>query len=223
MLARRTGRAPHGFSADRPRPPRLSEHLDGLKRIEASGQFSNNGPEVRALEAEMVDRLFDGRGCAGGGQCDAGADDRHPAGGGHDAEARHAGDDARHDLAATAQAAIWAGLTPLIVDVDPQSWTADPARRSDARAPWRPDRAIVPYATFGTDIDLDRYAWLARRHGVGVVVDAAASLGTLDERGRVRYGGALHAGLFDARDQDLFGRGGWSIAAMTASTSCARW
>jgi dTDP-4-amino-4,6-dideoxygalactose transaminase len=76
----------------------------------------------------------------------------------------------------------------LIVDVDPQSWTVDPARRSDARAPWRPDRAIVPYATFGTDIDLDRYAWLARRHGVGVVVDAAASLGTLDERGRGRTG-----------------------------------
>ena len=27
-----------------PNPPRLSEHLDALRRVEASGVFSNNGP-----------------------------------------------------------------------------------------------------------------------------------------------------------------------------------
>ena len=43
---------------------------------------------------------------------------------------------------------------------------------------------LLPYATFGNAIDLDRYAWLQRAHGVGVVIDAAASLGTLDEGGR---------------------------------------
>ena len=32
-----------------PNPPRLSEHLDALRRVEASGVFSNNGPEVRAF------------------------------------------------------------------------------------------------------------------------------------------------------------------------------
>ncbi|WP_447407611.1 DegT/DnrJ/EryC1/StrS family aminotransferase, partial [Clostridium perfringens] len=47
-----------------PRPPRLSELGEGLRRIEASGVFSNNGPEVRAFEREVVDALFDGTGAA---------------------------------------------------------------------------------------------------------------------------------------------------------------
>ena len=61
-----------------------------------------------------------------------------------------------------------------------------PARSLRARGLTRGDRVgvIVPYATFGTDLDLDRYAWLARRYDVGVVVDAAASLGTIDAAGR---------------------------------------
>ena len=36
---------------------------------------------------------------------------------------------------------------------------------------------VVPYATFGYDIDLARYERLTRQFGVPVVVDAAASLG----------------------------------------------
>ena len=77
------------------------------------------------------------------------------------------------------------GLTPLIVDIDPRDWTADPAEeeRMLARHGERIG-VVVPYATFGTVIDLDRYAWLAQRYGVGIVIDAAASLGTLDEAGR---------------------------------------
>ncbi|MDR6144905.1 dTDP-4-amino-4,6-dideoxygalactose transaminase [Sphingomonas sp. SORGH_AS870] len=169
-----------------PRPPRLSEHLDGLKRIEASGQFSNNGPEVRALEAEMVDRLFDGRGAAlAVGNATLGLMIAIRQAAGMTPKPGMLAMMPAMTFAATAQAAIWAGLTPLIVDVDPQGWTADPGEEERMLAR-HGDRigAIVPYATFGTDIDLDRYAWLARRHGVGVVVDAAASLGTLDERGQ---------------------------------------
>ena len=45
-----------------PRPPRLSELGDALRRVEASGVFSNNGPEVRAFEAEATDQLFGGEG-----------------------------------------------------------------------------------------------------------------------------------------------------------------
>ena len=42
----------------------------------------------------------------------------------------------------------------------------------------------MPYATFGYPIDLEQYTKLADQLGVPVVVDAAASLGTLDEQGR---------------------------------------
>ncbi|WP_454278981.1 DegT/DnrJ/EryC1/StrS family aminotransferase [Sphingomonas sp. Marseille-Q8236] len=168
-----------------PRPPRLSEQIEGLRRIEQSGQFSNGGPEVRALEDEMVARLFGGSGAAlavGNATLGLMIAIRQAAG-----LNPRLGDLAMMPamtFAATGQAALWAGLTPLIVDVDPESWTADPdqeermlARHGDRI------RVIVPYATFGTAIDLERYAWLAERYGVGIVVDAAASLGTLDRSG----------------------------------------
>ncbi len=42
---------------------------------------------------------------------------------------------------------------------------------------------VMPYATFGADIDLARYELLQAKHGVPVVVDAAASLGTRSAAG----------------------------------------
>lgn len=168
-----------------PNPPRLSALTEGLHRIEASGVFSNNGPEVQAFEGEVTDRLFAGTGAslavsnatlglmvairqAAGLYPKPGTLALMPA----------------LTFAATAQAAIWAGLTPLICDVEAETWAPDPAQeeallaRHGARI-----GVIVPYATFGTAIDLDRYAWLAKHYQVGVVIDAAASLGTRDENG----------------------------------------
>jgi len=169
-----------------PRPPRLSEHLDALRRVEDSGVFSNNGPEVRAFEAEANEQLFGGRGAslavanatlglivaireAAGPAAPTGRFALMPA----------------LTFAATAQAAIWAGLTPLICDIDPDDWGACPAAEEKLLRQYG-DRiaTIIPYATFGNAIDLDRYAWLQRQHGVGVVIDAAASLGTIDDAGQ---------------------------------------
>ncbi|WP_342658106.1 DegT/DnrJ/EryC1/StrS family aminotransferase [Sphingomonas sp. NY01] len=169
-----------------PNPPRLSEHLDALRRVEASGVFSNNGPEVRAFEAEATGRLFDGRGAclavanatlglmiairdATGAGIAPGTLALMPA----------------LTFAATAHAAMWAGLTPLVCDIDPDDWGLNPAAEERLLAQHGARiGVIVPYATFGNAIDLDRYAWLAQRHGVGVVIDAAASLGTRDAAGR---------------------------------------
>ncbi len=88
-------------------------------------------------------------------------------------------------FAATAQAALFAGLTPLICDVDPEDWGMCPTEEERLLRHYG-DRigVIVPYATFGNAIDLDRYAWLQRRYGVGVVIDAAASSGTIDDSGQ---------------------------------------
>lgn len=195
-----------------PRPPRLSEQMEGLKRIEASGQFSNNGPEVRALEAEMVARLFDGRGAAlAVGNATLGLMiAMRQAAGLHPRPGTLAMMPAM-TFAATAQAAIWAGLTPLIVDIDPQDWTADAAEEERMLAQHGGRiGVVVPYATFGTLIDLDRYAWLARRYEVGVVIDAAASLGTLDEAGRGFGTGAPFALVYSMHATKTFsvGEGG---------------
>ena len=175
----------HRYPLIQPNPPRLSDHLAALRRVEASGVFSNNGPEVRAFEAEATAQLFGGVGeCLAVGNATLGLmiAIRHAAGGAP-APGRFALMPAL-TFAATAQAAIWAGLTPLVAEIDADSWTMS-AAAEERLLREHGDRiaVVVPYSTFGTAIDLDRYAWLQRRFGVGVVVDAAASLGTRDVRG----------------------------------------
>ena len=169
-----------------PNPPKLSEHVDALRRVEASGVFSNNGPEVRAFETEIVERMFGGEGAAlavGNATLGLMVAIRQAAGM-NPAPGTLALMPAL-TFAATAQAAAWAGLTPLICDIDPDSWQASAVHEEALlRAHGERIGVVVPYATFGTAIDLDRYAWLAARYDVGVVIDAAASLGTLDEAGR---------------------------------------
>ena len=158
--------------------------VEALTRVEQSGIFSNNGPELRAFEADATRRLFGGRGaCLAVANATLGlmialrdAVSDGPAG-------RFAIMPAM-TFAATAQAAWWAGLTPLVCDIDAADWGA--AAEEEERLLTRYGAqvaAVVPYATFGYGIDLDRYRWLSRRHGVAVVIDAAASLGTTDAQG----------------------------------------
>lgn len=167
-----------------PHPPRLSKLAEGLARIEEAGIYSNNGPVLRAFEASATEQLFGGKGaCLAVANATLGlmialrdAVSDGPAG-------RFALMPAL-TFANTAQAAWWAGLTPLVCDIDADNWSAaaneeeELLERHGAQI-----AAIVPYATFGYGIDLDRYRWLSNRYGVAVVVDAAASLGTTDAAG----------------------------------------
>ncbi len=169
-----------------PNPPRLSEHLEVLKRVEASGIYSNNGPELRAFEAEATAKLFGGQGaCLGVGNATLGLMLAIRQAIGRDGAAGRLALMPAFTFAATAQAAEWCGLTPLLCDIDPGDWSACAAAEERLLAK-HGDRiaVIVPYATFGNAIDLDRYAWLMRHYGVGVVIDAAASLGTIDAHGQ---------------------------------------
>lgn len=168
-----------------PQPPKLSAMAEGLRAIEERGIYSNGGPVVRGFEADATARLFEGKGdClavanatiglmiairnAAGPRANTGAFALMPG----------------FTFAATAHAAEWAGVTPLLCDIDPEDWAA--SAEAEARAFERyGDRiaVVVPYATFGAGIDLTRYRGYHER-GVGVVVDAAASLGARDVDGR---------------------------------------
>lgn len=168
-----------------PQPPRLSMMTDTLRAIEARGTYSNGGPVVRGFESAAAARLFGGRGaCLAVANATLGLmlAIRHAAG-------PRAGSGAlalvpAFTFAATAQAVQWAGLKPVLCDIDPEDWTM----RADAEAAAfdrHGDRiaVVVPYATFGAAIDLARYREYHAR-GIGVVIDAAASLGTIDAEGR---------------------------------------
>ncbi len=176
----------------RPEPPRLSEAGDALRAIEQSGWFSNFGPVNGRFEAALLDQMFGGQGgCLT--VCNATIGlmlaIRHAVGWRADPVAASAG--RRYALmpsftfAAAAQAALWCGLTPLFCDVDPTDWAASAAAEAALLARHVGEVAVVvPYAAFGYAIDLGRYEAMTRRHGVPVVVDAAASLGTIQADGR---------------------------------------
>ena len=170
----------------RPAPPRLSEASDRLREIEDRAVFSNFGPVNTAFENDMVANAF-----AGEGACTTVCNATiglmlavQQAIGDRPTRRRYALMPS-FTFAATAHAALWCGLTPLFCDIDPVTWSPCAEDEERLLAQYGTDIAVVmPYATFGYDIDLDRYEDITRRHGIPVVVDAAASLGTLSGDGR---------------------------------------
>ncbi len=187
-----------------PRPPRLSEMGDALRALEASGYYSNGGPIVRQFEREAAAKLFGGEGfCLAVSNATLGLMLAIR-------EAR-AGRSGRYALvpaftfAATAHAAIWAGLTPILVDSDPADWAMSAAAEEALLEQYGDEIAVVvPYDTFGVGIDLARYQALSERYGVGVVIDAAASLGSLDAQGRGFGTGARFACVFSMHATKTF-------------------
>lgn len=170
----------------RPNPPRLSKQAARLHEIEDSGIFSNFGPVNTAFERDLTARIFAGEGaCMTVCNATIGlmlavqqAIGRRPV------RPRYALMPS-FTFAAAAHAAIWCGLTPLFCDIDPVTWAACPVDEDRLLALHGDDIAVImPYATFGYDIDLTRYSALTKRLGVPVVVDAAASLGTASADGR---------------------------------------
>src|SRR5271155_5589321 len=169
----------------RPTPPRLSLAVKELQLLEESGIFSNFGPVNTRFEKKVLDRFFGGKGACTT-VCNAtiglmlaikDAVGEQPSG----KFALMPG----FTFAAAAHAALWCGLTPLLCDVHPANWAADPAAEAEMLAQYAGKIAVVmPYATFGYPIDLEHYKRLADQLGAPVVVDAAASLGTCDEHGR---------------------------------------
>jgi dTDP-4-amino-4,6-dideoxygalactose transaminase len=89
---------------------------------------------------------------------------------------------------ATVSAILWAGLEPVFVEVDTDSWQADPASLERAVEERGGSLAcLLPCSSFGTAPPLEtRRAWedLAREAGLPLLVDSAPGLGSTDEEGR---------------------------------------
>src|SRR6202167_862990 len=173
----------------RPAPPRLSLAVHKLRSLEESGIFSNYGPVNTRFEEEMLERFFGGEGaCTTVCNATIGLMLAIKAAGKEAVGEQPAGKFALmpcFTFAATAHAALWCGLTPLLCDIHPANWAADPAAEAELLARYAGKIAVVmPYATFGYPIDLEHYKRLADQLGAPVVVDAAASLGTCGEHGR---------------------------------------
>lgn len=76
---------------------------------------------------------------------------------------------------ATANAVVYCGATPVLVDVDAATWNislTDADRKIGSRT-----KAIVPVHLYGLPCDMDAMRWFADAHDIAVVEDAAEALG----------------------------------------------
>jgi len=93
---------------------------------------------------------------------------------------------------ATGEAILLVGATPVFVDIDPVTYTMDPARLEQAITPRT--KLIIPVHLYGHPADMTAITEIARRHGVPVLEDAAQAHGA-QWRGR-RAGALGHAACF---------------------------
>jgi len=78
-------------------------------------------------------------------------------------------------FAATLNAVIYTGATPVLVDVAPDTWNMDPDAVAAAITPRT--KAIMPVHLYGQPTDMAPILALAKRRGLVVVEDAAEAVG----------------------------------------------
>jgi len=90
---------------------------------------------------------------------------------------------------ATALAISNCGATPVLVDMDPDTYNLDPEQLEQAITP--ATRAILPVHLYGQPADMDKIMEIARRHDLRVIEDACQAHGA-------RYAGRRTGSLGDA-------------------------
>ncbi len=160
----------------RPLGPRLEAIAPYLARIDASRWYSNFGPLVGEFEARLAARFADGAAVSTVANATLGL-----------ALALKVRADApglclmpAWTFAATAHAALLAGLTPALCDVEPDQGILTPARAGAlVRHGGMKFAAVVPVLAHGQPADLDAWAAFEREFEIPVVADAAAGFDTV--------------------------------------------
>jgi dTDP-4-amino-4,6-dideoxygalactose transaminase len=106
-----------------------------------------------------------------------------------------------HTFAATANAILSTGATPVFIDIEPDTYLIDAKRIEAAITPRT--RAIVPVHLFGLVADMDMIQAIADRHGLAVVEDACQA----------------HGATFRGRRAGSFGHGAFSLYATKNMTT----
>jgi dTDP-4-amino-4,6-dideoxygalactose transaminase len=106
-----------------------------------------------------------------------------------------------HTFAATANAILYTGATPVFVDIERDTYLIDAARIEAVITPRT--RAIVPVHLFGLVADMDMISAIAGRHGLAVVEDACQA----------------HGATYRGRRAGSFGHGAFSLYATKNMTT----
>lgn len=119
---------------------------------------------------------------------------------------------------ASVAAVLYAGARPVLVDIDPRSFTMDPAAVESAITPRT--KVILPVHLYGQTADMDPILDIARRHNLIVIEDAAQAHGA-KYKGRAA-GSIGDIGCFSfypAKNLGAYGEGG---AVTTSNPQYAR-
>ncbi len=113
---------------------------------------------------------------------------------------------------ATAEVIALLGLTPVLVDVDPDTFNVSPEAISKAITPRT--KAIVPVHLFGQTADMDAIMQIAKEHNLFVIEDACQSIGSdyRNAAGEWKKSGTIgHIGctsFFPSKNLGCYGDGG---------------
>lgn len=124
---------------------------------------------------------------------------------------------------ATAEVIALLGLTPVLVDVDADTYTIDIAQVEAAITPRT--KVIVPVHLYGQCADMERLLALGERHGIHIIEDNAQAIGAdyLFSSGKVVMAGTMGifgcTSFFPSKNLGCYGDGG---AIMTNDDEMAR-
>jgi dTDP-4-amino-4,6-dideoxygalactose transaminase len=114
---------------------------------------------------------------------------------------------AANTFIATALAISYTGATPVLVDVDPQTYTMDVTRLEGAITDRT--RAIIPVHLYGHPADMDPIMEIAQRYGLVVIEDACQAHGAKYKGKRVGSLGHTAAfSFYPAKNLGAYGDGG---------------
>lgn len=149
----------------------IKDKIDaGIQRVLAHGQYIL-GPEVAELEQKLA-AFVGAKHCI---TCANGTDALQIA---QMAFGIGPGDEVivpGFSYIATAETVALLGAKPVYVDVDPRTYSLDPALIEAAITP--KTKAIMPVSLYGQCADFDAINAIAERHGIAVIEDGAQSFG----------------------------------------------
>ncbi len=118
---------------------------------------------------------------------------------------------------ATVSAICYTGARPVLVDIEPEYFTIDPAKIEAAITP--KTRAIVPVHLYGQPADMDPIVDIARRHNLTIIEDASQAHGS-EYHGRRCGSLADVAGFsfYPGKNLGAYGEGG-AVVAMRADVA----
>jgi UDP-2-acetamido-2-deoxy-ribo-hexuluronate aminotransferase len=110
-------------------------------------------------------------------------------------------------FAATAEAVILCGATPIFVDVEPETFSMDLDAAKAALS--SRVRAVVPVSLFGHPAYLSEFESFTREHGLIMIEDTCQSLGAREaERASGSFGRAAYTSFYPAKPLGGLGDGG---------------